>query len=157
MIVGKSKKDQGLELLKKAKRAKLEENNSVTTQQTTSSTSQLPVMSASPSQISALSFPVQQHNTPVKLVKGHTCAIEVTNGSKVTFGYSQRQMEYFQFMSQFPKLLPCDKNRLKSEVENVLGFEDFKDAKACDWNFENCVQGTPLLNAFSISSGMSLK
>ena len=135
----KSKKDQGLNLLKKVKKAKLDEHESAHSTIISS-------VPASPSLPAVVPVPIQQH-TPRS----------DTSSYPKSSNLAQRQMEYCQFMSDFPKLLLCDRTRLKTEVENVLGFEEFKDVKIGDLNFENCVQGTPVLNSFSISSGISFK
>ena len=33
----------------------------------------------------------------------------------------QRYYEYLHYMSSFPKLIPFDKNKLKSKIEEILG------------------------------------
>ena len=69
---------------------------------------------------------------------------------------SQRYYEYVNYISNIPKLIASDKTKLKAKIEEVLGFRDLKDMKLGEVNFNRC-SGTPILNSYSISHGISLK
>ena len=68
----------------------------------------------------------------------------------------QRYYEYVKYYSSFPKLIASDKSKLRAKIEEILGFVDLKDMKLSDVNFNRC-SGTPILDKYSISHGMSLK
>ena len=69
---------------------------------------------------------------------------------------SQRYAEYVNYMSSFPKLIAYDKCKLKTKIDEILGFEDLKDMKLGEVNFYRYT-GTPILDSYSISHGISLK
>lgn len=73
------------------------------------------------------------------------------------YSESQRQLEYFEYKARFPHLIQSDEEKLRSEIENVLCYEDFRNSKVSDLNFFGCMPGTPALNNYSISCGVSLK
>ena len=79
---------------------------------------------------------------------------DVANSQQVK---NQRLFEYCEYKTRFPKLIPCDKHKLQTEIEKVLQFEDFKDTTVGDLNFSSHVSGSPVLDSFSIDSGVSLK
>ena len=71
---------------------------------------------------------------------------------------SQRAREYALYMTQLPKLCASDRTKLKTAVEEELCFESFKDKSLGELNLASRVgQGTPILDNFSIKSGVSLK
>ena len=86
-LMPKSKKDQGLNLLKKVKKAKLDEHESAHSTITSS-------VPASPSLPAVVPVPIQQH-TPRS----------DTSSYPKSSNLAQRQMEYCQFMSDFPSFL----------------------------------------------------
>ena len=69
----------------------------------------------------------------------------------------QRLKEYVDFKVKFPRLNGNDKKKLLDKIQEVLGYEQFKDLKVMDLNFDHCVDGSPTLDEFSIASGVSLK
>ena len=71
---------------------------------------------------------------------------------------TQRVHEYIQIMTNFPKLCPNDKTKLKTEIENTLNFKQFSEMKISDLNLTKCTPDkTPILDAMSIKTGVSLK
>ena len=73
-----------------------------------------------------------------------------------TFPIGQRYCEYVQFMSSFPKLTAWDKAKLKTKIEEILGYEDFKDLKVKDLNLAK-YSGFSILEKYSVNHGISLK
>ena len=73
-----------------------------------------------------------------------------------TFPIGQRYCEYVKVMSSFPKLTAWDKATLKTKIEEILGYEDFKDMKVKDLNLAK-YSGFSILEKYSINHGISLK
>ena len=69
---------------------------------------------------------------------------------------SQRYSEYIMYLAKFPKLISSDKAKLKSKIEDILGYEDFKTLQISDLNFSRS-SGSPILDSYSINHGISLK
>ena len=69
---------------------------------------------------------------------------------------SQRYFEYIMYSAKFPKLIASDKAKLKSKIEDILGYEDFKTLQISDLNFSRS-SGFPILDSYSINHGISLK
>ena len=69
---------------------------------------------------------------------------------------SQRLREYVEYKIKFPQLIPSDKKKLIAKIEEILGYDEFKDMKIMELNLDDCIDNTPTLNAFSITSGVSL-
>ena len=59
-------------------------------------------------------------------------------------------------MSSFPKLTAWDKAKLKTKIEEILGYEDLKDLKVKDLNLAKYA-GFSILEKYSVNHGISLK
>jgi hypothetical protein len=79
------------------------------------------------------------------------------NQGKKRFSSFQRQLEYCEYLTRFPKLISTDIDKLKSGIKSALGFDDFWNNKVSDLSFMGYISGTPALNQFSITCGVSLK
>lgn len=73
-----------------------------------------------------------------------------------TWPVGQRYFEYVQFLSTFPKLISSDRTKLKNKVEEILGYEDFKNLQVKDLNLSK-FSGFQILEKYSIEHGISLK
>ena len=83
-------------------------------------------------------------------------SLRSTSTGKASF--SQRAREYALYMTQLPKLCASDRTKLKTAVEEELCFQSFKDKSLGELNLASRVgQGTPILDNFSIKTGVSLK
>ena len=71
---------------------------------------------------------------------------------------SQRAKEYALYMTRFPNLCASDKTKLKHAIEEELQYEKFKNKTLADLNLSTRPgQETPILDRFSINTGVSLK
>ena len=68
----------------------------------------------------------------------------------------QRISEYIKYMSKFPKLLSCDKTKLKNKLEEILGFKDFENLTVKELNLGRYSDFT-ILDKYSVEHGISLK
>ena len=69
---------------------------------------------------------------------------------------SQKYFEYLMYASAFPNLIPSEKVKLKSKIEEILGFSEFKHIKISDVDLSKC-SGFPILESYAIDHGFSLK
>lgn len=76
--------------------------------------------------------------------------------SSKNFSIGQRYSEYVRYMSRFPKLLACDKNKLKAKIEEALGYEEFKNLTVKELNLSKYT-GFQILDNYSVEHGISLK
>ena len=94
----------------------------------------------------------------VQAVDGTGSVSKVAATGAVKSSVSQRASEYALYMTQLPKLCASDRSKLKAAVEEELGFQSFKDKGLAELNLASRAgKGTPILDNFSLKSGVSLK
>lgn len=98
-----------------------------------------------------LSLDVNTVNFPVNFLQESK-----TLRQSKTWPISQRYCEYLNFMATFPKLIACDRAKLKSKVEEILGYEQFKNLPVKDLHLTK-FSGFPILEKYSVEHGISLK
>ena len=105
--------------------------------------------------ISSTSLPFSSLETPVSDGSTRKTCQRSTGGKAIIH---QQIYEYLNYMQRFPKLCQSDRVKLKLMVETELNYSKFENMTISELHLtKGSGNDTPLLDAFSIRTGVSLR